>query len=130
MRKFVLVNEEASNVTQVTNLVARSFVNYGDASNQANYIIVSNAALFNNGSGINYVDQYRAYRASAAGGSFNAKVFDIDQLTDQFAFGIKKHPLAIKDFVQYAKNNFVETPRFIFLIGKGVTYDQYRVNRN
>jgi len=130
LRRFVLVNEEPSNIKQVTSLAQRNFSNYGDATNQANYIIVSNASLFNNGSGINYVDQYRAYRASAAGGSFNAKVFDIDQLTDQFAFGIKKHPLAVKDFVQYAKNTFVAAPQFIFLIGKGVTYDQYRVNEN
>jgi hypothetical protein len=33
------------------------------------------------------------YRASAAGGAFNVKVIGIDELIDQFAFGIKKHPL-------------------------------------
>lgn len=130
VRKFVLVNAEASNVNSITNLAPVNFVNYTATANQANYIIISNAALFNNGAGINYVDKYRAYRASAAGGSFNAKVFDIDQLTDQFAFGIKRHPLAIKDFLQYAKNNFVDTPRFVFLIGKGASYNQYTPNQS
>ncbi len=130
VRKFVLVNEEASNVKPVNNFKQINFINYANTSNQANYLIISNTALFNNGSGINYVDQYRAYRASAAGGGFNAKIYDIDQLTDQFAFGIKHHPLAVKDFIQYAKNNFADTPRFVFLIGKGVTYNTYALNEN
>lgn len=129
-RKFILVNEEASNIKPVTNPAQINFINYGNTANQANYIIISNAGLFNNGSGINYVEQYRAYRSSVAGGSFNAKIFDIDQLTDQFAYGIKKHPFAIKDFILYAKNNFVDTPRFVFLIGKGVCYNQYAPNEN
>ncbi|MEO6456080.1 MAG: C25 family cysteine peptidase, partial [Ginsengibacter sp.] len=130
IRKFVLVNEEASNINPVNNFTQINFVNYANTANQANYIIISNAALFNNGTGVNYVDQYRAYRTSAAGGSFNAKIFDINQLTDQFAFGIKKHPFAIKDFVQYAKSNFADIPRFIFLIGKGVSYNHYTPNES
>jgi Peptidase family C25 len=130
IRKFVLVNEDGSNTNTVSNFLQRNFVNYGNSANQANYIIVSNTALFNNGGGINYVDQYKAYRSSAAGGSFNAKIFDIDQLTDQFGFGIKKHPFSVKDFVQYAKNNFSSSPEFIFLIGKGVSYNEYAVHES
>jgi hypothetical protein len=130
VRKFVLVNEDGSNTKTVSNFATRNFVNYGNSANQGNYLIVSNSALFNNGSGINYVDQYRAYRSSAAGGSFNAKIFDIDQLTDQFGFGIKKHPFSIKDFVQYAKNNFTSAPKFIFLVGKGVSYNEYAPHEN
>jgi hypothetical protein len=130
VRKFVLVNEEASNIKPINNLIQRNFVDYNNTANQADYLIISNASLFNNGAGINYVDQYKAYRTSAAGGGFNAKVFDIDQLTDQFSFGIKKHPLAIKDFIQYAKNKFSQPPLFVFLIGKGVCYNEYRPKEN
>lgn len=130
LRKFVLVNEENTNVNTINNLKQTTFQNFANNGNQANYIIISNAALFNNGAGINYVDQYRAYRASAAGGGFNAKVYDIDQLTDQFAFGIKNHPLAIKDFIQYVKKNFADTARFVFLIGKGVCYNEFAPNES
>ena len=125
LRKFVLVSEDASNINSVGNITQRNFINYSIASNQANYLIISNKILFDNGSGQNYVDQYRAYRSSASGGSFNAKIYDIDQLTDQFGFGIKNHPASIKDFLQFAKNNFIQTPKFAFLIGKGVTYFDY-----
>lgn len=130
LRRFVLVNQEAGNILPVNSMVQRSFVNYANTANQANYIIISNAALFNNGAGVNYVEQYRAYRASPAGGSFTAKTFNIDELTDQFAWGIKKHPFAIKDFIQYAKSKFVDTPRFVFLLGKGICYNEYAPNES
>ena len=125
VRKFVLVNQEITNTNNVTGIVQRNFVNYSIASNQGNYLIVSHPSLYNDGSGKNYVDDYRAYRSSAAGGSFNAKIYDIGQLNDQFGFGIKNHPASVKDFLQFAKTNFTSTPKFVFLIGKGVSYYDY-----
>ncbi len=129
-RKFQLVSEDASNINIIGSLTKRNFINYGIAGNQANYIIISNPVLYNNGSGVNNVDLYRGYRSSSAGGGYNAKVYDIDQLTDQFAYGIKKHPLAIKDFIQYAANTFSSKPQYVFLIGKGITYNDYATNQN
>jgi hypothetical protein len=69
---------------------------------------------------------YRQYRASVAGGGYTAKTVDIDQLTDQFAFGIKHHPLAVRNFASFALDNFAATPKYFFLIGKGLDYTQYR----
>ena len=126
LRKFVLVSQDASNINNVATPVQRNFVNYSIASNQGNYIIISHPSLYNNGAGQNYVDQYRVYRSSAAGGSFTAKVYDIDQLEDQFGYGIKHHPSSVKDFLQFAKANFSQTPKFVFLIGKGVSYNDYQ----
>lgn len=125
LRKFILASQDASNITNVSTLVQRNFVNYSNAVNQGNYIIISHPSLYNNGAGVNYVDQYKAYRSSAAGGSYTAKIFDIDQLVDQFGYGIKNHPSSVKDFVQFAKINFTQVPKFVFLIGKGVSYNDY-----
>jgi hypothetical protein len=127
--QYVLVNEENSNVNTVSTLTTRAFKNITQQASQGNYIIISNPVLYNDGSGQNYVDQYRAYRASAPGGGYNAKVFDIDELTDEFGFGIKNHPASIKDFVIYSKNNFTVAPQYIFLIGKGVNYAEYYTNQ-
>jgi Peptidase family C25/CARDB len=129
-RQFILISEDPSQISTISSMVQKNYTNFGLAANQGNYIIISNPVLYNNGSGNNYVDQYRQYRSSAAGGGFNAKVYNIDELTDQFAFGIKKHPGAIKDFIQYAAATFSQTPQYVFLIGKGITYDQYRLNQN
>ena len=46
--------------------------------------------LYNDGSGNNYVDQYRQYRSSVAGGGHTARVYDINELTDQFGFWYKR----------------------------------------
>lgn len=118
------------NVNTVASLQQENFVNYSLAANQGDYLIISNSALYNNGSGVNNVDLYRAYRSSSTGGGFNAKIYDIDQLVDQFAYGIKKHPLAIKDFIQYVANTFTVKPKYVFLIGKGITYNDYTVNQS
>jgi hypothetical protein len=129
-RTLLLVSEDATNISMVTNLQSRSFINYGAAANQGNYLIISNALLLNGSNGNKPVDDYRAYRSSAAGGNYNAKIYDIDQLIDQFAFGIKKHPSSVKNFIEYALHTFSSPPKFVFLVGKGVTYLQYRAFEN
>ena len=127
-RKFTLVSEDATNVTTINSLTTKSFVNYGLAANQGDYLIISNPVLFNDGNGNNYVDQYSAYRASAPGGSYHTKVISIDELTDQFAFGIKKHPVAIRDFIRFANNQFTQKPKYIFIIGRGISSIEYKEN--
>jgi hypothetical protein len=124
-RTLLLVSEDASNITGINSFQTRNMVNYGLASNQGNYLIISHPLLFN-GASSNPVDDYRAYRSSPAGGSYNAKIYDINELVDQFAFGIKKHPSSVKNFVQFALNTYGTPPKFVFLIGHGVNYTQYR----
>ena len=126
-RKLVLVSEDATNIITVANPVTRNFINYSTSTNQGDYLIISNKILF---TGNNEVEQYRQYRNSTAGGSYNAMIADIDELVDQFAFGIKKHPLSVKNFLRFARNNFSAPPKFAFLIGKAVTYNEYRINQS
>jgi Peptidase family C25/CARDB len=126
-RKLVLLNALPSNTYNVSNLQPRVFKNFGSTANQGDYLIVSNPRLYTSSNG-NPVEAYRLYRSSTIGGGFNAKVFDMDQLIDQFAFGIKGHPLAVKNFISYAKNTFAVKPKAVLLIGRGILYSDYRIN--
>ncbi len=126
-RSMVLVSEDASGINNITALTQRNFVDLASSSSQGNYIIISNRILTGGSPATGAVKAYADYRSSAAGGGYNAKVYDIDELSDQFAFGIKKHPLGIKNFLKYARNNFAVKPAFAFLIGKAVTYDEERL---
>jgi Peptidase family C25 len=128
-RNLVLVSEDPSNINTINSLTKKNFISYADPINQGNYLIISNPVLYTGTHGNNPVADYTAYRASAAGGSFNAQTMDITELTDQFAFGIQKHPLAIKNFINYARNNFGQKPAYVFLIGRGMTYMEYRQNQ-
>lgn len=119
-RKMVLLSRAPGTIKSISQLTSKTFIDITNTANQADYIIISNPLLYNDGSGNNYVDQYRLYRSSSAGGGYNAKVYDIGELIDQFAFGIKDHPSSIKNFLRYARNHFGIKPKFCFLIGKGV----------
>jgi Peptidase family C25 len=131
-RKLVLVSQEPANYVSVgaQDLQVKKFINFNNTANQGNYIIISSPLLYNGANGVNPVDEYKAYRSSANGGSYAASVYDIDELVDQFAFGIKKHPLSVKNFLRFARAKFAATPQYVLLIGHGVAYNSYRVNES
>ena len=130
VRKLVLTNYTASNVSVIpaTAFSSKTFINFSTASNQGDYLVISNPVLYNDGNGVNNVDLYRQYRASAAGGGYNAKIIPISELVDQFGFGIKQHPTAIRDFIRFANQTFTVKPKYVFLIGRGLSYMEYRTN--
>jgi hypothetical protein len=125
-RNLILVSLEPSNIAAIGALHQRNFINYSIAANQADYLIISHPRLYAGPGGSNPVENYRAYRSSNAGGAYNAKIYEIDELVDQFAFGIKKHPNSIRNFLRWARANFSVAPKFVFMIGHAVVYDQYR----
>lgn len=124
---LVLVNDNIANALSVPSLTQRNFTNYNQVVAQGNYLIITNPLIYGSGAN-NYVDQYKDYRNSAKGGSFNAKVIDINELTDQFAYGINKHPLSIRNFLRFSRSVFVEAPKFAFIIGKGLNYIDFKSN--
>lgn len=130
LRRFNLMSQTTSNINLVNSLSSKTFVNYNLPANQGDYMIISNPVLFDNGSGINNVELYRQYRSSAVGGGFNAKVYNINELNDQFGFAIKKHPSAIRDFIRFASQQFTVAPKYVFIIGRGLSYLDYSTNQS
>ncbi|HEX5653037.1 MAG TPA: C25 family cysteine peptidase [Chitinophagaceae bacterium] len=129
-RQLILVSEDALAVTNVTSLQQRNFVNYGLAANQGDYLMITHPYLLNGSGGSQPVEDYKAYRSSAAGGGYNVKLYMIDELVDQFGLGIKMHPLAVRNFIRWARANYSNPLKHILLIGKGIQYIQYRLNEN
>jgi hypothetical protein len=77
---------------------------------------------------LGYTDPVKAfaeYRALPQGGSHDTLVVNIQQLYDQFNFG-EQSPLAVFHFLKFL--NAVKTPKYLFLIGKGleVNLNYYR----
>jgi hypothetical protein len=125
-RQLVLVSEEAGNITTVSEMTTRNFTDYSLTGNQGNYLIISNPILYNGSNGNNPVDDYKNYRASTAGGGFKPIIADINELVDQFAFGIKKHPLSVRNFLRFARAKFTQPIKCAFLMGRGVNYTDYQ----
>lgn len=126
-RQMVIVAQGADQIPRINAFEQANFVNYGLAANQGNYLIITNPVLTSASGAGDPVEEYRAYRTSSTGGGYNARVYMIDQLVDQFAFGIRMHPMAIRNFVRWARANYTLPIKDVFLIGKGVTYAQFSI---
>ncbi len=94
----------------------------------AQYLLISNQRLFDDGSGTNWVQEYATYRQSEIGGSYQTQIIEIQQLVDQFAYGVAMHPFSIKNFSNYIAKNWSD-PQFIFLVGKGLEYAEARTHQ-
>jgi len=129
-RKLIIVSEAPAVISSVTSLQTRNFVDYGLPANQGNFLIITHPLLTNGANGTNPVADYKNYRSSPQGGGYNAKIYMIDELVDQFGLGIKKHPLAIRNFIRWARFTYSEPLKDVLLIGKGVVYNQFLPNEN
>lgn len=121
-RKLLMVTQDPAYPIAVTGLQQRNFVDYSLPANRGDYLIITHAAILNGSNGSTPVEDYRAYRASAAGGSYAARIYMIDQLIDQFGYGIRMHPLSVRNFIRWARNNFGMPVKDVFLVGKGLNY--------
>ena len=126
--QIICSSQDATDISTINNLKPVSFINYHEAANQGNYLIISDASLFDDGTGVNRVQEYADYRSSITGGNYDVKIVDIEQLYNQFSYGIRKHPLSIRNFAMFAADSFAVNAQYIFLIGKAYTYNDIRYN--
>lgn len=127
VQELVLVNQDASNTKNIAAFQTRNFLNYLLPANQGDYLMITNSAILNGPGGSQPVEEYRAYRSSASGGGYNARVYMVDQLIDQFGFGIKNNPLGVRNFLRWARDKYSSAPKQVFIVGKGVNYYLSRV---
>lgn len=88
-----------------------SFTPYHNLGLDSAYIIVTHPTLMTD------ANAYAAYRS---GQGYNTMVVDIDQLYHQFAYGVREHPLAIRNMAKELIDSFPSIPQNLFLIGKSV----------
>ncbi len=79
------------------------------------YIIISSPAL-----GLQFggaASNYAAYRSSTG---YNVVLANVEELYDQYAYGIEKNPLAIRHFCDFAIHKWRTPPQYLLLLGKGI----------
>ncbi len=92
-------------------------VDLSDDSQRGNYLILTNAKLLASG----VVDAYAAYRSSPEGGNYTVVIQEIKDLYHRYGYGIKGHPLAIRNYLDDLRNK-QNLPQYVFIIGKGYEY--------
>jgi len=124
-RKLVIYSANTGNLFAGAPGPAFQFTNWQEAGRDGDYVIISHKQLETPVAGHNYVADYAAYRASAAGGGHTVARADVEELYDQFAYGYRFHPLSIRHFLKYAQDHWSTKPDYVFLIGRGILYYQY-----
>lgn len=119
-RKLCIMSAESQTIA-ITSLInvnqTGSFTNFKNSPANKPFVIIYPKSLQSGATA------YINYRQSIAGGSYNVIAANIDELYEQFGYGINKHPIAIKNFCNYLKDSLSNPPKYIFLIGKGVGND-------
>ena len=91
----------------------------------ADYIIISNSSLMGVGT-LATVNNYANYRNQKGQ---NTLVVDVEELYHQFAYGIRKNPMAVRNFV-IAMGGTYGFDQFdgLFIVGKSYRASEYRKN--
>ncbi len=121
-RKIILFNDNS--VKSANGIAKRDFIQYDFANGAFDYIMITHPYFYDDGNGINYIQQYADYRMTPQGGEYNPLVVDVTQLYDQFGYGIDRHEMSIRNFMKKAELSW--SPKLLYLIGKGVTYQKMR----
>jgi hypothetical protein len=107
-------------VRNITNLEpvggTGSFIDYNALAIDTAFIIITHPKLMTE------ANDYANYRLNTFAGNNpeNAIVINIEELYDQFAYGIEKHPHSIRGFVDYVSDNWPSYPHYLFLLGKSI----------
>lgn len=103
--------------------VNNKFVNYIAQHSNADYIIITHKSLMGIGQTKYTANDYAAYRNSTG---HNSMLVDIDDLYEQFSYGINKNPMAIRNFINAAVHQLSSPPSNLFIIGKAYYPNVYR----
>ncbi len=120
-KTFLLSQEQ--DVQVLSSLEPAPMILFDDET--VDYLIITHPDVRQTSDGSDAIALYSDYRSSSEGGNYNVGIFEIEQLYNQFAYGLNQHPLSIKNFGAFAKR-FWQHPEFAVLIGRGYEYNYTR----
>ena len=121
-RELVLSSDN-SGITTITTIDEIDFIDF--TQEDPNYIIISDKKLRDDGQGDDYVQAYADYRSSDDGRNFITTIIDVQQIYDQFGYGVNRHSLSVRNFGHFIVENWSD-PRYILILGKGREYQTVR----
>lgn len=111
-RAYLMYAVEDSAVLSAATIVRNFPSTLSSPANNADFVIIAHRDLWT------AANNWAAYRAT---GGMNVKVVDVEDIYDEYSFGLMSSN-AIRNFLQYAKNNWQTKPNYVMLMGDA-TYD-------
>ncbi|MCE3277971.1 MAG: hypothetical protein K0S44_162 [Bacteroidetes bacterium] len=122
---YITAESDVFNIASIEPVSANAeFTNFQTLNPDSAYVIITNKKLMSS------ADQYKVYRSNLAGGSHYVILADIDELYDQFAYGLVKSPLAIRGFADQLLDVSSTPPAGLFLLGKSIHLSDCRQDVN
>lgn len=102
-------------------MTPRSFVSMDDMDPE--YLILTSEKLNNSDEGDNPITAYADFRRTEKGGGYKVGVVNVEDIYDQFGYGVENCSYSIRNFSNYMK---VTWPNFqmAFIIGKAIDYSR------
>ena len=72
-----------------------------------------------------WIQEYANYRSSQSPYPYSTALAEVQQLYDQFGYGIQRHSQALRNFIHYVNKEWSDL-RYLFIIGKGREYRHIR----
>lgn len=102
-------------IRQVSSLSQVVFQDFKPAN--SDFVLLTHSLLFEKIDGKNWVQEWADYRSSMVGGGHNSLIVNVQDVYDQFGWGVNRHPQAIRNFIQFAVKNW-PAAHFLTLVGK------------
>jgi hypothetical protein len=98
------VNSDPANFARFQNFLSPAHFN-------SDYLMITHESL------LSAAEAFKSYRNSTG---YKVLLVDVQQLYHQFAYGIQKHPMALRQFARYTIEHFDTPPGKLFLLGKAM----------
>ncbi|MBK7790442.1 MAG: hypothetical protein IPJ54_18100 [Saprospiraceae bacterium] len=113
----VVLDKEATTLT-----TAQTFTFRDISQLNPEFLIITSTKLYNTKGGqVDEINNYKRYKESAEGGSYKTEVVFVDEIYNQFGYGIENHVMAFKNFSHYVEKNWPSL-EYVLLLGKGLEY--------
>jgi len=119
--RIVHLLNDATAYKNIESFEQSNFIDYTEEN--PSYLFLSSEKLVSSTS--NGLDQYETYRSSEIGGSYSTYLVKVEDLYDQFSFGMDRNPLSVRNFMHYI-NQYWKDLEFALIVGKGLEYASYR----
>ncbi len=116
----ILVYQE-SQTQKVNTSYQRNFIDY--TAVDPDFLFVTSKRLFEGPN--NVVQNYANYRGTPEGGGYIPYVAIMEDLIDQFSYGIDRHNIANRNFAHFAEENWSNL-EYWYNVGRGLEYQNVR----
>ena len=115
--KCFLVSE--SDLLSPLTIERRDFVQVDNMNPE--FLILTSEVLNVEAGGANPIQEYMAFRSSEIGGGYTTGAVNVEDIYDQFGYGVAEHSLAVRNFAHYVKDRWPDF-EMVFIVGKSLTY--------